>query len=196
MRHEVEHGDIRAAAAERDEHEPELADRGVGEHFFDVGLGEGHEAGEDSRNEAHDGDDEHCAIGDFEERQENKMRFERLEIEQQEKVARKKQEDVEVAERKQIELTFSAEFDALVAALEERRREKEELEAAAMLQKLKRRTQSPSSWTTLFMKFYTAVLTHAQREEEQVLPWAAQLWTKSAQDMVARHMIAFKQEHY
>ena len=77
-----------------------------------------------------------------------------------------------------------------------RRREKEERAAGAMLQKLKRRTLSPSSWMTRFMKFYTAVLTHAQREEEQVLPWSAQLWTKDAQDMVARQMIAFKQQHY
>src|SRR6185312_2327859 len=70
VRHEVEHGDIGPAAPEGDEHEAELADGGIGEDFLDIGLGDGHEAGEDGGDEANDGDDEHRPIGDFKERQE------------------------------------------------------------------------------------------------------------------------------
>ncbi len=69
MGHEVEHRDARAAGAEGDEHEAELAHRGVGEHLLDVGLGERHEAGEDGGGETNAGDDEQHAIGDFEDRQ-------------------------------------------------------------------------------------------------------------------------------
>ena len=61
---QVEHGRVRAAAADGHDHVAELRKGGVGEDALDVVLLDGDQRGEDGGEAADEGDDDHAASGE------------------------------------------------------------------------------------------------------------------------------------